>query len=228
MTIRVLIADDDEVIRIPLRMLVEREPDLTVVAEARDGREAVALTAAHRPDVVVLDVRMPLLSGVEATRAIRQAGTPAKILVLTTFDLDEYVHDALRSGADGFLLKNTPPHRFVEAIRLVEAGEAVLAPAVTARLVDAFTRNPPPAPHPGLDELTDRERDVLILVADGLSNRQIASRLGLSESNVKSRLNRILSRLGAANRVQAALLARSAGLSGWSRPPSAGRSRPAR
>lgn len=215
MTIRVLTADDQEIIRLPLRMLIDREPDMRVVAEAADGRAAVDLAFEHRPDVVVMDVRMPGLTGVEATELIRRdwphAQPPPRILVLTTFDLDEYVHAALRSGAEGFLLKNTMPARFIDAIRTVHAGEAVLGPTVTRRLVETFTRTPLRTANAGLDALTARERDVLVLVAEGLSNAAIAGRLGVTESTVKSRVNRVMGRLGVANRVQAAIMARSAG-----------------
>ncbi|MBD2891215.1 Transcriptional regulatory protein DegU [Actinomadura sp. RB99] len=224
MTVRVLLADDQEMVRAALRVVIDRRDGLAVVGEAADGAEAVAEAARLRPDVVVMDVRMPGVSGVEATRRIMtgpwEGGARPRVLVLTTFDLDEYVYAALRAGASGFLLKNSPIDQLEHAIRVVAAGEAMLAPSVTRRLVTAFAAAPPdpapPAPAaPGrLDGLTGREREVLLLVARGLPNARIAEVLGLSEANVKSRVNRILARLGLENRVQAALLAYEAGLPG--------------
>ncbi|WP_433145656.1 response regulator transcription factor [Actinomadura nitritigenes] len=227
MTVRVLLADDQEMVRAALRVVIDRRDGLAVAGEAADGAEAVAEAARLRPDVVVMDVRMPGVSGVEATRRIMtgpwEGGPRPRVLVLTTFDLDEYVYAALRAGASGFLLKNSPIDQLEHAIRVVAAGEAVLAPSVTRRLVTAFAAAPPdpappasPAPPaPGrLDGLTGREREVLLLVARGLPNARIAEVLGLSEANVKSRVNRILARLGLENRVQAALLAYEAGLPG--------------
>ncbi|MGI5325010.1 response regulator transcription factor [Actinomadura nitritigenes] len=224
MTVRVLLADDQEMVRAALRVVIDRRDGLAVVGEAADGAEAVAAAARLRPDVVVMDVRMPGVSGVEATRRIMtgpwEGGARPRVLVLTTFDLDEYVYAALRAGASGFLLKNSPIDQLEHAIRVVAAGEAMLAPSVTRRLVTAFAATPPdpapPAPAaPGrLDGLTGREREVLLLVARGLPNARIAEILGLSEANVKSRVNRILARLGLENRVQAALLAYEAGLPG--------------
>ncbi|WP_433243772.1 response regulator [Actinomadura nitritigenes] len=224
MTVRVLLADDQEMVRAALRVVIDRRDGLAVAGEAADGAEAVAEAARLRPDVVVMDVRMPGVSGVEATRRIMtgpwEGGARPRVLVLTTFDLDEYVYAALRAGASGFLLKNSPIDQLEHAIRVVAAGEAVLAPSVTRRLVTAFAAAPPnpapPAPAaPGrLDGLTGREREVLLLVARGLPNARIAEVLGLSEANVKSRVNRILARLGLENRVQAALLAYEAGLPG--------------
>ncbi|MGK5553937.1 response regulator [Actinomadura kijaniata] len=222
MTVRVLLADDQEMVRAALRGVIDRRDGLEVVGEAADGEQAVAEAARLCPDVVVMDVRMPGVNGVEATRRILSARTPGgapppRVLVLTTFDLDEYVHAALRAGAGGFLLKNSPVDQLEHAIRVVAAGEAVLAPSVTRRLLKTFTAPGapgPPAPGPAgrLDALTDREREVLALVARGLTNLQIAEALGLRETNVKSRVNRILTRLGLANRVQAALLAHEEGL----------------
>ncbi|MER6809803.1 response regulator transcription factor [Spirillospora sp. NPDC000708] len=224
MTVRVLLADDQEMVRAALRVVIDRRDGLAVVGEAADGAEAVAEAARLRPDVVVMDVRMPGVSGVEATRRIMtgpwEGDARPRVLVLTTFDLDEYVYAALRAGASGFLLKNSPIDQLEHAIRVVAAGEAMLAPSVTRRLVTAFAAAPPdpapPAPAaPGrLDGLTGREREVLLLVARGLPNARIAEVLGLSEANVKSRVNRILARLGLENRVQAALLAYEAGLPG--------------
>ncbi|MYT27662.1 MULTISPECIES: response regulator transcription factor [unclassified Streptomyces] len=228
MTIRVLLADDQEMVRDALRAVIDRRADFEVVGAAADGAEAVALAADLRPDVVVMDVRMPGMNGVEATRRLRadwpHPGPPPRVLVLTTFDLDEYVHAALRAGAGGFLLKNSPPDQLVHALRVVADGEAMLAPSVTHRLIGAFTALPagllPGAPPRRdaaarlLDTLTARELEVLVLVARGRSNLQIGEDLGLSRPTVKSRVNRILTRLGLDNRVQAALLAHEAGLLG--------------
>uniref|UniRef100_A0AAU2UY56 Response regulator transcription factor n=1 Tax=Streptomyces sp. NBC_00003 TaxID=2903608 RepID=A0AAU2UY56_9ACTN len=232
-TIRVLIVDDQEMVRTGLRLVVDRREDLSVVGEAADGEQAVARAVELRPDVVLMDVRMPGTTGVEATRRITTCwpgpGPAPRVLVLTTFDLDEYVHAALRAGAVGFLLKNSPPELLAQAIRSTANGEAVLAPSVTRRLIDTVTalpaalmpNAPAPAPREGelADLLTERELQVLVLVARGLSNAQIASALDLSEGNVKSRVNRILTRLGLENRVQAAVLAHQEGLAGIVRMP---------
>nr|WP_168500336.1 response regulator transcription factor [Streptomyces sp. RLB1-33]QIY76193.1 response regulator transcription factor [Streptomyces sp. RLB1-33] len=237
MTVRVLLADDQEMVRTALRLVVDRREDLSVVGESADGEQAVAHAIELQPDVVLMDVRMPGMTGVEATRRIVTnwpgPGEAPRVLVLTTFDLDEYVHAALRAGAVGFLLKNSPPDQLAQAIRAAAGGEAVLAPSVTRRLIDTVTALPAallpnapvhldPAPREGgpdealdgLNALTERELQVLVLVARGMSNAQIATALGLSEGNVKSRINRILTRLGLENRVQAALLAHQAGLTG--------------
>ncbi|TMR04320.1 response regulator transcription factor [Actinomadura soli] len=214
--IRVLIADDQEMVRSGLRMVVDRHDDLRVVALAADGERAVAAAFAHRPDVVVMDVRMPGLSGVEATgRLLRDwphPGTPPRVIVLTTFDLDAYVHAALRAGASGFLLKNTSPDHLADAVRAVVRGETTLAPSITDRLVRSYVAFPPPVEDDPLELLTDRETDVLLLIARGRSNAEIGAELGLSAPAVKSRANRIFARLGVTNRVQAALLAHRAGL----------------
>jgi DNA-binding NarL/FixJ family response regulator len=214
--IRVLIADDQELVRLALRMTIERRTDLAVVGEAVDGERAVAAAVELRPDVVLMDVRMPGLTGVEATSRILGGwphdDPPPRVLMLTTFDLDEYVHAALRAGASGFILKSASPDQVNEAIRVVAAGEAMLAPSVTQRLIDRFATLPPTPPgRELLDTLTERELDVLFLVAKGLSNAQIARRLALSQTAVKSRVNRILSRLGLENRVQAAILVHESG-----------------
>ncbi|MFF5435509.1 response regulator [Streptomyces griseofuscus] len=221
MTVRVLVVDDQEMVRTALRLVIDRREGLMVVGEAGDGEQAVARATELRPDVVLMDIRMPGMTGVEATRRITGCwpgpGPAPRVLVLTTFDLDEYVHAALRAGAAGFLLKNSPPDRLVEAVRAVAAGEAVLAPDITRRLIDTVTAlpagllpGPPPAPRPDRTELsrllTARELEVLVLVGRGLSNARIAAALSLSEATVKSRVNRILTRLGLENRVQAALL----------------------
>jgi DNA-binding NarL/FixJ family response regulator len=227
MTIRVLLVDDQEMVRAALRVVIDRRDDLCVVGDAADGEQAVAAALHLRPDVVVMDVRMPGMTGVEATRRILtewpHREPPPRVLVLTTFDLDEYVHSALRAGACGFLLKNSPTDQLVHAIRVVSDGEAMLAPSVTHRLISAFTALPlglvPGTSRPGpgrglIDSLTERELQVLILVARGLSNLQIADDLGLTLANVKSRVNRVLTRLGLDNRVQAAMLVHEAGLLG--------------
>jgi DNA-binding NarL/FixJ family response regulator len=213
----VLIADDQELVRTALRTLIDRTDDLRVAGEAADGEEAVTNTFACRPDVVLMDVRMPGRTGVEATATIlRDWPHPEprpRILVLTTFDLDDYVHAALRAGASGFLLKNASTDDMTAAIRVVAAGEAMLAPTVTQRLIQTFARLPPALVGRTLpDTLTDREREVLSLVAQGHSNADIATRLGLSQANVKSRVNRILTKLGLENRVQAAILVHASGL----------------
>ncbi|MCO6004897.1 response regulator transcription factor [Actinoallomurus purpureus] len=226
MSIRVLLVDDQEMVRAALRAVIDRREDLCVVGDAADGGQAVDAAFRLRPDVVVMDVRMPGMTGVEATRRILTEwpydDPPPRVLVLTTFDLDEYVHSALRAGACGFLLKNSPTDQLAHAIRVVAGGEAMLAPSVTHRLIDAFAALPiglvagTPTPASGrhglIGSLTERELEVLILVARGLSNLQIADALGLTQANVKSRVNRILTRLGLDNRVQAALLAHEAGL----------------
>ncbi|MEJ3658068.1 response regulator transcription factor [Actinomycetes bacterium KLBMP 9759] len=221
--VRVLLADDQEMVRAGLRMVIDGTADLDVVADVGGGAEAVAAAFELRPDVAVLDVRMPGVDGIDATARILDTWPhqepPPRVLVLTTFDLDDYVHAALRAGASGFVLKNSSGDRLADAIRAVAAGEVVLAPPVTRRLVRAFVRQPVAATDAAsepdralLRALTARELDVLVLVATGLSNADVAARLGLSESAVKSRVNRMLGRLGLANRVQAALLVRRAGL----------------
>ncbi|MEU9609712.1 response regulator transcription factor [Streptomyces sp. NPDC048057] len=220
--IRLLIADDQALIRAVLRTTLTRRADLDVVGEATGGQEAIAAAVRLRPDVVLMDVRMPGISGVEATRRLLtewpHPEPSPRVLMLTTFDLDEYVHDALRAGAGGFLLKNATPDQLADAIRVVAEGEAMLAPTTTRRLIKAFTRVPPSLierPTPRRDELsslTQKELEVLHLLAQGLSNAEIADSLGLTESGVKSRINRILTRLGLDNRVQAAILAYESGL----------------
>jgi DNA-binding NarL/FixJ family response regulator len=210
---RVLLADDQELVRSGFRLILESKDDLEVVGEAANGREAVELAAATSPDVVLMDVRMPELDGIEATRAILASGSPARVLILTTFDLDEYVVRAVRAGASGFLLKDAPAAQLVEAIRVVAAGDALLAPAVTRRLLDRFAREigddrPPPA----LDELTERELEILRLIAQGLSNAEIAERLVVGETTVKSHVSSILRKLRLRDRVQAVIAAYDTGL----------------
>ncbi|MDR8410517.1 response regulator transcription factor [Nonomuraea sp. 3-1Str] len=209
--IRVVVADDQALLRGSFRVLVDSEPDLTVVGEAATGAEAVAVTLEQRPDVVLMDVRMPEMDGIEATRRI---GDVSRILIVTMFDLDAYVYDALRAGASGFLLKDTPPADLVAAIRVVAGGEALLAPSVTRRLIDEFTRTPVSARPKGLDGLTERERDVLVLIARGLSNAEIAGHLHVTLATVKTHITRLLAKLRARDRAQLVIAAYESGLVG--------------
>jgi len=210
--IRVVLVDDQELMRVGFRMVLGAQPDMDIAGEAGDGEEAVRLAERHRPDIVLMDVRMPVLDGVEATRRI-VAGGLARVLVMTTFDLDEYVYSALRGGASGFLLKDTPPDELIFALRSVASGDAVVSPSVTRRLLDRFI-DPGSAPRDAavLDVLTDREREVLALVARGLSNTEIAATLFLSEATVKTHVGRILTKLDLRDRVQAVVLAYETGL----------------
>jgi DNA-binding NarL/FixJ family response regulator len=216
MTIRLLLADDQALIRTGFRLILAGEPGFEVVGEAADGRQAIELARRVRPDIVLMDIRMPNLDGVEATRALAGPGVqdPVKVLILTTFDLDEYVVDALAAGASGFLLKDTPPEELVRAIHVVASGDALLAPSVTRRLLDRFAaqRLPTHSPPPGLAELTEREIEVLKFVARGLSNAEIAEALVLGETTVKTHVSRILSKLDLRDRVQAVVVAYEAGL----------------
>jgi DNA-binding NarL/FixJ family response regulator len=219
MTVRVLLADDQELIRRGFRMILEEQPEITVVGEAADGEEAVRLTRELHPDVVLMDVRMPGTDGIDATKRIVAEFPQARVLVLTTYDLDEYAFSALRYGASGFLLKDARPAELAAAIRSVASGDAVVAPSVTRRLLDAFAGQLPdlrggagePGP-PGLDLLTEREREVLVQVAGGLSNREIAAALFVTEATVKSHLSRILSKLELRDRAQVVVFAYQAGL----------------
>ena len=215
MTIRVLLCDDQALVRSGFQMILEAQPDIEVVGEAEDGRQAIDLANRLLPDVILMDVRMPNLDGVEATRRLVAQGTQARVLILTTFDLDEYVHAAIRAGASGFLLKDVRPSQLVDAIRVVAAGDALLAPAVTRRLLERFADAIEPREHrppPGLASLTERELDVLKLVAAGLSNAEIAERLFLSETTVKTHVSGVLRKLDLRDRVQAVVLAYEAGL----------------
>jgi DNA-binding NarL/FixJ family response regulator len=215
-TIRVLVADDQALLRTAFSTLIDAEDDMEVVAEAADGREAVQFAARMRPDVAVMDVRMPVMDGIEATRLIAGAGggDAPRVLILTTFDLDEYVFEALRAGASGFALKSRPLEELLSAIRLVATGEALLAPSVTRRLIAHFTDHAhvPARSQTGLDTLTEREREVLLLVAHGLSNPEVAERLHVSVPTAKTHVSRILAKLGARDRTQLVVIAYESGL----------------
>jgi DNA-binding NarL/FixJ family response regulator len=212
--IRVLIADDQELVRTGFRVILSAEPDIEVVAEAGDGRAAVETAGRGRLDVVLMDIRMPNLDGIQATRRIANGGPDApRVLILTTFDLDEYVFEALRAGASGFLLKDAAAEDLLQAVRVVAAGEALLAPTVTRRLIEDYARRPPPREQPQmLSELTPRELEVLRLVARGLSNGQIAGRLVVGDATVKTHVARIFGKLGLHDRAQAVVLAYESGL----------------
>jgi DNA-binding NarL/FixJ family response regulator len=214
--IRVVVADDQALVRAGFRVLVDSAPDLEVVGEAGDGAQAVELARSERPDVVLMDIRMPVMDGLEATgriTALDPAGA-TRVLILTTFDLDEYVYRALRAGASGFLLKDTRPAELLAAIRVVAGGDALLAPSVTRRLIEEFARRPDPdrVPPTALDALTDREREVMVVVAAGLSNAEIAERLVVSEATAKTHVSRILAKLHARDRAQLVMLAYETGL----------------
>jgi DNA-binding NarL/FixJ family response regulator len=212
--IRVLLADDQAMVRAGFRLILSAEPDITVVGEAADGTQAVAAARRLRPDVTLMDVRMPRMDGIDATRRLAAEDPPlTRVIVLTTFDVDAHVYDALRAGASGFLLKNAPPEELVEAIRLVAAGGALLDPAVTRRVIEEFARSPAPGPLPAaVASLTEREREVLQLVAQGLSNAEIAATLFVSEATVKTHVARLLGKLGLRDRVQAVVFAYERGL----------------
>ena len=211
--IRVLIADDQALMRGGFRMILDAQGDIEVVGEAIDGRDAVEQYRRLGPDVVVMDVRMPAMDGIEATRRLTSSDPPARVLILTTFDLDEYVYEALRAGASGFLLKDRPPEELVAAVRVVAAGEALIAPSVTRRLIEEFARRPerPIAPA-GLTELTDREREVLSLMARGRSNSEIAADLFVAETTVKTHVGHVLAKLRLRDRAQAVVIAYESGL----------------
>jgi DNA-binding NarL/FixJ family response regulator len=211
-SIRVLVADDQPLVRSGFRMVLENRPDLELVGEAADGAEAISLARDLHPDVILMDVRMPNLDGVEATRRLVESGTNARILVLTTFDLDEYVYAAVRAGASGFLLKDVQPEELVDAIRVVAAGNSLFGPSATQRLLERFADGPSTAARRSLDELTEREQEILRLVAGGLSNGEIAQQLYLGETTVKTHVSSILRKLRVRDRVQAVIAAYEAGL----------------
>ena len=216
MTVRVLVADDQPLVRSGFQMILDQRSDLELVGEAADGAQAIELAIELDPDVILMDVRMPNLDGVEATHRLVEGGAGARILILTTYDLDQYVHQAIRAGASGFLLKDVQPAQLVEAIRVVAAGDALLAPSVTRRLLERFATLPDPdrdsGPPPALQALTERELEVLRLLASGRSNAELAERLFLSEATVKTHVSSILRKLGLRDRVQAVILAYDAGL----------------
>lgn len=207
-----MVVDDQAIVRLGFQALLESQADMTVVATAANGRDAVRVATALSPDVVLMDVRMPTMGGIDATRAMQQLPSPPKVLILTTFDLDEYVYDALRAGASGFLLKDATPEQILDAVRVVGAGDALLAPSVTRRLITEFaTRSQLHSP-PGLADLTPRERQVFDLLATGLANAEIAARLHLAEQTVKTHVSAVLFKLGLRDRVQAVVLAYESGI----------------
>ena len=214
MTIGIVVADDHEVVRAGFAAILDTQPDFTVLGTAADGTEAVRTCQERRPDVVLMDVRMPGMDGIEATRLLTAAGAGPRVLILTTFDLDEYVYDALRAGASGFLLKDVTAERLFDAVRVIAAGEALLAPTVTKRLIGEFARQRPRSVHPApaFSALTPRETEVLRLVAAGLSNTEIARRLVVTEETVKTHVSRMLSKLGLRDRTQAVVVAYESGL----------------
>jgi DNA-binding NarL/FixJ family response regulator len=211
MTVRVLIADDQELLRAGFRKLLDAEDAISVVGEAADGAEAIALATRMAPDVVLMDIRMPRMDGLEATRQLTRSGG-VRVLILTTYDLDEYVFEALRAGASGFLLNDSPPDTLISGIATVARGDALLAPSVTRRLIAEFARRPAESPLPSLPDLTPRETEVLIQVARGLSNREIAKQLFLGEATIKTYVSKILMKLGCRDRAQAVVAAYEAGL----------------
>jgi DNA-binding NarL/FixJ family response regulator len=225
MSTTVLVADDNELLRAGLVTVLESDPDIAVVGQASDGRAAERLVARHRPDVVLMDVEMPGGDGITATRAIVDAGSATRVLVLTMFDLDEYVLEALRAGATGFLIKTTPPRELIEAVKACARGDTTLGPTVLARLVDRYVSTSSAVDVPGLADLTHREREVLRAMADGRSNAEVARELYLAETTVKTHVARILTKLGVRDRVQAVVLAHRAGLAGprssWATPDGA-------
>ena len=212
MSIRVLVADDQSMVRAGFRMLLGGQPDIEVVAEAGTGLEAIDKVGRFKPTLVLMDIRMPELDGLEATRRILAGDDPPRILILTTFALDEYIYAALNAGASGFVLKDEPPEQLIAAVRTVAAGEALLSPQVTKRVIQQFTRLPRPTTPAGYDELTAREQEIFRLLADGLSNAEIAGRLVIADSTVKSHITHILQKLGLRDRVQLIVLAYQAGL----------------
>jgi DNA-binding NarL/FixJ family response regulator len=224
--VRVLVVDDQALVRAGFRMILEAEPDLVVAGEAATGDEAVAQAAACAPDVVLMDVRMPGVDGIEATRRLLCDGNHARVrvIMLTTFDMDEYVYDALRAGASGFVLKDVPPEQLVDGIRAVHTGSSLLSPAITRRMIEArFGRPAPGPPPPAVDALTPREREILGLLGRGLSNAEIAELLVVSETTVKTHVGRVLMKLGLRDRVQAVIFAYESGVVTLGNNPAAGR-----
>lgn len=205
--IGVVLVDDQMLVRSGFRMILETEPDITIVGEAADGQEALQVVRRTDPDVVLMDIQMPTMDGLEATERLLEAADPPRIVVLTTFERDDYVFRALRAGASGFLLKNAPPEKLVEAVRTVAAGDSLLAPSVTRRIIEAFATQPAPADPDALAVLTEREGDVLRLMARGMSNTEIAGDLVVSEATVKTHVSNILAKVGARDRVQAVVWA---------------------
>jgi DNA-binding NarL/FixJ family response regulator len=212
--IRVLIADDQALVRGGFHSILAGQDDIEVIGQAEDGNAAVELTEQLRPDVALMDIRMPGIDGIEATRRIAARGIVTRVLILTTFDIDDYVYEAMKAGASGFLLKTAPPQQLADAVRTIAAGDALLAPSITRRLIQQYVRRPPPGTTvpPGLEELTQRELDVLKLLARAMSNAEIAAELVVSDATVKSHVNRILSKLSLRDRAQAIVLAYEAGL----------------
>jgi DNA-binding NarL/FixJ family response regulator len=214
MTIRALLADDQDMVRAGLRMILESDPDIQVVGEAGNGEHAVALTRRLHPDVVLMDIQMPVEDGLQATRRITETpDLPSRVVILTTFERDDYVYEALQSGASGFLLKNAPPEQLVHAVRVVAAGDALLAPSITRRIIEQFARRPiKPELDEQLQSLTQREREVLAMLARGKSNAELAAELFVTEGTIKTHLSSLLAKLGLRDRVQAVVLAYESGL----------------
>lgn len=212
--IRIMLVDDQEMVRVGFRMILEAESDFSIVGEASDGAEAIEVADRAKPDIILMDVRMPRVDGIEACGSIRDRHPSTMVMMLTTFDLDDYVHAALRAGASGFMLKDAPAEQLVDAIRIVARGDALLAPSVTRTLIDQIARQPATSADsfPGIAQLTERELDVIRLMARGQSNREIASTLFLGEATIKTHVGRILSKLGARDRVQAVVVAYESGL----------------
>jgi len=214
MSIDIVIADDQSLVRAGFRMIVEADPELRIVGEANDGAQAVEASRHSRPDVVLMDIRMPVMDGLEATRQIMKLSNPPRVLILTTYDLDEYVFDAIRIGASGFLLKDVAPEDLLAGIRTIAQGDSLMSPSVTRRLIEAFVRDHPEAPTPpaGLNDLTQRELEILGLVARGLSNAEIAKQLFVSSATIKTHVARVLDKLDVRDRVQAVVLAYETGI----------------